>query len=128
LIIINLKENLKFVKLEKLGGNFYDYICKYNFTNLNFINSNIRNNFDNENYFYDHFIQGARLKSYKFEKYKSEKRYKKFNLNIIGIKKKKLNNKKKLDAIIHGVNLTKELVSEPGNILHPDEYVSRILN
>ena len=24
------------------------------------------------------------------------------------------------------MNLTKDLVSEPGNILHPDEYVNRI--
>ena len=34
---------------------------------------------------------------------------------------------KKFDSLIQGVTLTKDLVSEPGNILHPDEYTKRIL-
>ena len=29
--------------------------------------------------------------------------------------------------LIEGTNLTKDLVSEPGNILHPDEYAKRLL-
>ena len=33
---------------------------------------------------------------------------------------------KKLDAILSGVNFTRDLVSEPGNILHPDEYAKRL--
>ena len=33
----------------------------------------------------------------------------------------------KLNAILDGVNFTKDLVSEPGNILHPDEYAKRIV-
>ena len=28
--------------------------------------------------------------------------------------------------MIEGINYTKDLVSEPGNILHPDEYAKRI--
>ena len=28
--------------------------------------------------------------------------------------------------MIEGINLTKDLVSEPGNILHPDEYAQRL--
>ena len=29
--------------------------------------------------------------------------------------------------MLEGTNFTKDLVSEPGNILHPDEYSKRIL-
>ena len=44
--------------------------------------------------------------------------------------KKNINNqqtKKKLNALLNGVNFTKDLVSEPGNILHPDEYAKRLI-
>ena len=34
---------------------------------------------------------------------------------------------KNLDAILRSVNFTRDLVSEPGNILHPDEYAKRLL-
>ena len=33
----------------------------------------------------------------------------------------------RFNSLIKGINFTKDLVSEPGNILHPDEYVKRIL-
>ena len=42
------------------------------------------------------------------------------------LKQKKIKTKR-FSSIINGTNLTKELVSEPGNILHPDEYAKRIL-
>ena len=32
----------------------------------------------------------------------------------------------KLNALLEGVFLTRDLVSEPGNILHPDEFAKRI--
>ena len=32
----------------------------------------------------------------------------------------------KLNALLKGIFLTRDLVSEPGNILHPDEYAKRI--
>jgi len=35
--------------------------------------------------------------------------------------------RKKLDALLEGVFFTRDLVSEPGNILHPDEYAKRLL-
>ena len=67
------------------------------------------------------------MKSYVFDLYKTKKS-KTLNLNIL----KNSNSinfklKSKLDAILSGVNFTKDLVSEPGNILHPDEYVNRLL-
>ena len=36
------------------------------------------------------------------------------------------NKNKRYESLVQGVNYTKDLVSEPGNILHPDEYASRL--
>ena len=68
------------------------------------------------------------MKSYKFEKYKNKKDNDRFEFNII-TKKKLLNfNKnKRYQSLIDGSVLTKDLVSEPGNILHPDEYTKRLI-
>ena len=67
-----------------------------------------------------------KLKSYSFDKYLTKKKSEIINVNIISNKKldKKLINN--LYAIEKGVNFTKDLVSEPGNILHPDEYAKRL--
>ena len=69
-----------------------------------------------------------KLKSYAFDKYKSKKNLQTLIVNLIC--SKKLDNKliKKFDAIEKGVNFTKDLVSEPGNVLHPDEYAKRLTN
>ena len=49
------------------------------------------------------------------------------NLFLPKIFKKNIEKKNsKYLALLDGTNLTKDLVSEPGNILHPDEYVKRI--
>ena len=36
------------------------------------------------------------------------------------------NKTKRFKALVDGVNFTKDLVSEPGNVLHPDEYAKRL--
>ena len=48
-------------------------------------------------------------------------------INIIVNKNDITQKEKKLNAILNGVNYTRDLVSEPGNILHPDEYAKRLL-
>ena len=68
------------------------------------------------------------LKSYEFNKYKTKKEIVVFNIDIIY--KRKLPAKPKNNrfmSILAGTNFTKDLVSEPGNILHPDEYAKRII-
>jgi leucyl aminopeptidase len=127
IILINLKANSTLLYQEKLGGKFYDYVCNYKIRNLNFRISNLIYNLGDLNNFYNFFIQGFKLKSYKFIKYKTKKESKLFYFNLIGKLKIKIKNQKKSEALINGINLTKDLVSEPGNILHPDEYVQRIL-
>ena len=39
----------------------------------------------------------------------------------------KLNLNKRFNSLIEGTTFTKDLVSEPGNILHPDEYAKRLI-
>jgi leucyl aminopeptidase len=80
----------------------------------------------NENFF-DQFIFGASIKSYEFNIYKTKKELNNYHLNIHGNLKlnfQKKNNK--YSSLLEGLNFTKDLVSEPGNVLHPDEYVNRI--
>ena len=74
------------------------------------------------------FLHGAQLKSYNFNLYKSEKsKESNINLYVVGKKHKKTNLlRNKLNSLLEGVFLTRDLVSEPGNILHPDEYAKRI--
>ena len=68
------------------------------------------------------------LKSYEFNKYKSKNDNKTLEVDILNKNKSfKLNQNKRFNSLIEGTNFTKDLVSEPGNILHPDEYAKRLL-
>ena len=68
------------------------------------------------------------LKSYEFNKYKTEKEKTDINVNLIFKSKKQIKSKNnRFNSLLDGTNFTKDLVSEPGNILHPDEYAKRIL-
>jgi len=81
--------------------------------------------FDNEKLasFFSQFIFGFNLKSYTFNKYKTlnkEKINKKIDLKIITSSKEKIEKKYKYyHAIKEGVFLSRDLVSEPPNILNP---------
>ena len=81
--------------------------------------------------FSSEFILGYTLKSYTFDIYKTlDKKNSKKNVicKIITFHKEKIEKKyKHYDAIKSGVFLTRDLVSEPGNILHPDEYARRLV-
>ena len=80
--------------------------------------------------FFSQFIFGFNLKSYTFNKYKTlkqEKIDKKINLEIITSNKEKIEKKYKYyDSIKEGVFLTRDLVSEPPNVLTPKAYVAEI--
>jgi leucyl aminopeptidase len=80
--------------------------------------------------FFSEFICGFTLKSYKFNKYKTLNKKeidKKINFKIVTSNRSKIEKKYKYyDAIREGVFLTRDLVSEPPNILNPKAYVSEI--
>ena len=127
IIIIKLKKNQSFTYNEKQGAKFYNFIKSNSILDSTLFDQNIKEIPLKKNSFLDEFIHGIKLKSYIFDKYKSKKKIEKFNI-VINSKKNSLNfNKnKRYDALIEGVNFTKDLVSEPGNILHPDEYSKRL--
>jgi len=124
IFLVSIKKNIKASDVENLGAKFHGYI-NYDkksdyFVNSDTINSNIKN-------FVGYFLHGIKLKSYEFNIYKSKKNKKLVNINVIG-KKNKISQQDRLrfKALEEGTFFARDLVSEPGNILHPDEYAKRI--
>ena len=126
LILIKLKKNQKSIDNEKIGALFYDYINSNSIIDLTFVDINYFNK-KLDQIFIEEFLHGIQLKSYEFKKYKSKKEIKDFKINFFSNNKKiKFDNSKRFKSLLSGINFTKELVSEPGNILHPDEYAKRL--
>ena len=124
IFLVSIKKNLKASEFEGLGAKFHAYMSndKKNHYSLYADSINIKTN-----NFVGHFLHGLKLKSYEFNIYKSKK--KKNNLKIILIGKQSslsLKNKLKFRAMEEGTFFTRDLVSEPGNVLHPDEYARRL--
>ena len=124
IFIISIKKNIKMSDIESLGAKFHSFInfdkLKNYFVNSDTINSKIEN-------FLGHFLHGLKLKSYDFSIYKSKKNKKNISINVIGNKKvTSAQNQLRFKAIEEGTFFARDLVSEPGNILHPDEYAKRI--
>ena len=121
---INSKVSLDF---EKLGSKFYVFLKDNKIENT--IISEANNTLTRSQL--EKFLHGAQLKSYEFNIYKTDKkkiRDKNINLTVFGNSIQKTNLLRyKLKALLEGVFLTRDLVSEPGNILHPDEYAKRII-
>jgi leucyl aminopeptidase len=114
---------------EKIGGKFYDYLENNNISNSKISLNNIENLLKTNNNFLNQFWHGLQLKSYSFNVYKTNFKKKFFELFLpIKLKKTFKKNNFNFEALLEGIITTKDLVSEPGNILHPDEYVKRIKN
>jgi len=125
-ILISLKKDLKGFDVENLGAAFYNFIKKNLFKNLSIITDSIKSKPGKD--FIGRFIHGTKLKSYEFNIYKSKKTKNVITINLIGKQNSlSLKNKLKFKALEEGTFFTRDLVSEPGNILHPDEYAKRLL-
>tara|TARA_Y100000816_G_scaffold261890_1_gene219218 strand:+ start:1672 stop:3174 length:1503 start_codon:yes stop_codon:yes gene_type:complete len=123
IILIKIKNNQDGLANEKLGAKFYDFIKSNEISNLTFFK---QTEIKYQHVFYfDEFLHGLKLKSYEFNIYKTRKKDRTIKINI---PKKILDRTQSIRnyAIEEGVRFTKDLVSEPGNILHPDEYAKRI--
>ena len=109
---------------EKLGSELYLYLKNHKIES-SFIDTNVSSL---TNIHLEKLLHGAQLKSYNFNIYKSDASKNLINnLNVVGKRIKKTNLlRNKLNALLEGIFLTRDLVSEPGNILHPDEYAKRI--
>jgi len=126
IIIIMLSDKNSAQASEELGAKFYDYVKKNEIDQTTIIGSNFSST--HNKILLNQFLHGAELKSYEFNLYKTKKQKKEIVFNILK-SKNKVNTKTRynLDAVLNGVNFTKDLVSEPGNILHPDEYAKRLI-
>ncbi len=123
IILVSIKKNIKSSQAESLGATFYD---KFKDSELNsFVIScdTIRSSLKN---FVGFFLHGLKLKSYTFEKYKSKKNKKNISITVIGKNKPSITDQIKFEAVEEGTFFARDLVSEPGNILHPDEYAKRL--
>mgnify|MGYP001289833874 CR=1 FL=1 len=124
-IFVNCKELSTSSDCENIGSKLFDYLKKNKIEN-SYIDAN-QIDFTQEQL--EKIIHGAKLKSYSFNIYKSNsKTNKNINLNVFGKQISKSNIlRKNLDALLEGVFFARDLVSEPGNILHPDEYANRLI-
>ena len=124
-IFVNCKNLLLSSDYENIGSKLFDYLNNNKLENSFIDTSKAKIN----NIQLEKIIHGAKLKSYNFDIYKfNNKKNKNINLNVVGKQTSKSNFlRKKLDALLDGVFFTRDLVSEPGNILHPDEYAKRLI-
>ena len=124
IVLVSIKKSIKNSDIENLGAEFYKRINNGKSSEY-FINSESSiSKFEN---FIGHFLHGLKLKSYEFNKYKSKKKSRIISINVINKKNNLLTkNKLKFEALEQGTFYARDLVSEPGNILHPDEYAKRI--
>jgi leucyl aminopeptidase len=124
IFLVSIKKELKTSDIESLGAKFHGFI-DYNkkndyFVNSDTVNSKIVN-------FLGYFLHGLKLKSYEFNIYKSKKNKRLISIRIIGNKNRITTQKQlRFKALEEGTFFARDLVSEPGNILHPDEYAKRL--
>ena len=123
LILVSLKKNISESQVENLGAKFFDLFKNNKIGQYEVVSNTLSSK---QNILIGHFFHGLNLKSYKFEKYKTKKNKNNFNIIITGKNKPSLRDQIKFKAIEEGTFYTRDLVSEPGNILHPDEYSKRI--
>ncbi|MDA8609188.1 leucyl aminopeptidase [Candidatus Pelagibacter bacterium] len=124
IFLVSIKKDIKVSDVENLGAKFHSYV-NYDKKNDYFINSDtISSKIEN---FIGYFLHGIKLKSYEFNIYKSKKNKKIVSIKIIGNKNKiSTQDQLRFKALEEGTFFARDLVSEPGNILHPDEYAKRI--
>ncbi len=123
IVLISIKNNLKNFDVENLGAEFYVRINYGKSKEYSIISESIS---AKQNNFLGYFLHGLKLKSYEFKKYKTKKDNRIITLNVFGSKKPSLQNQLKFKALEEGTFYARDLVSEPGNVLHPDEYAKRI--
>ena len=129
--IIKVKNKYENYYPEEIGGKFFSQIKQLKIINtIDLYSDSLNQDKEQLAKFFSEFIFGFNLKSYTFNKYKTlnkEKINKKINFKIITLHKREIeNNYKYYDAIKQGVFLTRDLVSEPPNVLNPKTYVQEI--
>ena len=124
IFLASIKKDFRASDIENLGAKFHSHI-NYEKKNEYFINSDsVKSKIKN---FIGYFLHGIKLKSYEFNLYKSKKTKKAVSINVVGNDNKiSKQDQLRFKALEEGTFFARDLVSEPGNILHPDEYAKRI--
>ena len=124
IVLVSIKKNLKNFEIENLGAELYGRI-NYGKNSEYFLNSDTALcKYEN---FIGYLLHGLKLKSYEFNKYKTKKETRIIKVSVLGKKNKiSVYSQLKFKALEEGTFFTRDLVSEPGNILHPDEYAKRL--
>ena len=126
IVIISTKNNLKTSEIESLGAELFGRINFGKDSDYCLISDSVVSRHNN---FLGHFLHGLKLKSYEFKKYKSKKETRTISIEVIGNKNKpSQQSQKKFEALEAGTFYARDLVSEPGNVLHPDEYAKRLIS
>ena len=124
IVLVSIKKNIRNSDVENLGAELYGRI-NYGKNSKYLINSD--SIVTNQKNFIGHFLHGLKLKSYEFKKYKSKKDTRSIIINVFGNKNKpSASNQLKFKSLEDGTFYARDLVSEPGNVLHPDEYAKRL--
>ena len=123
IILISIKKKITTSEVEGLGAKFYDIFKDIKQNHFDINSETAKNTLQN---FVGYFLHGLRLKSYIFDKYKSKKEKTNLIINILGKNIPSLKHQIKFQAVENGTFFARDLVSEPGNILHPDEYAKRL--
>tara|TARA_Y100000768_G_scaffold306336_1_gene240348 strand:+ start:2501 stop:3955 length:1455 start_codon:yes stop_codon:yes gene_type:complete len=122
-VLISFKKEIQSSDIESLGAKFFntlkDLKVKECIINSDTISAKLNNAVG-------YFLHGFKLKSYTFEKYKTKKNKKNINIHVTGKKIPSFKEQLRFRSIEEGTFLTRDLVSEPGNVLHPDEYARRL--
>ena len=123
IFLISVKKNISPSQVENLGAEFFNFIKEFKQKDFQINSDALPINLKN---FLGHFLHGFKLKSYIFDKYKSKKTKNNISVHVIGKNIPSKIDQTKFRAIEEGTFCTRDLVSEPGNILHPDEYAKRL--
>ncbi len=129
-IFIVVKEKFTSSNFEQLGAKFYSFSKQNKINKIKLYSDTLRfiQSYKKDSESILNFIHGFNLKSYSFEKYKTQNKsnfY--FLLKVITSEKNLLKkNYLKYKAIESGVFQTRDLVSEPPNVLNPKNYVKII--
>ena len=106
LIIIFISKSKNELDFEKLGAKFYEFIKKNEINDIFIHAPTFQNSKINNLLIFNSFLHGAELKSYEFNLYKTNNKTKKISFNIL--KNNVSKQAKKFDAILDGVNFTKD--------------------